>query len=243
MKQLLFFITSFLSFLPLQAQDVWKEGTQWTVEYITGETYTYTLEAPEEIDGKVYLPLVYDSQTLGYVRPERGDTVVHARISTPDGLSDELLLYDFGTFEPGTQIQYSVADTLGESIELCTETIEAAGLSYYPDVIVEGDLLPCYDGILFKVGCLGGPFELLEDCIFNFGDFSPIGDKPKRKNISHTVLRLNGRNVSIDCSGIVTPTRQATAAPGLYDLSGRQLPSVPKKGIYIQNGRKRVSEP
>lgn len=226
--------------LPLQAQEVWKEGTQWTVSYITGETYTYTLEAPEEIDGVTYLPLVWDFHTLGYVRAERGDTLVYARITTANGPSDEFLLYNFGTFEPGTQIQYSVADSMCHEIYLCAEIIDAAGLSYYQDVITEGDLLPCYDGILFKVGCQGGPFELVEECI-DLGEWSTGNDKPKRKNISHTVLRLNGRNVQIDCSGIMTPTRPSAAAHGLYDLSGRRLPVVPQRGLYIQDGQKRAA--
>ena len=237
---LLMLIALVSAVLPLQAQEVWKEGTQWTVSYITGETYTYTLEAPEEIDGVTYLPLTWDFHTLGYVRAERGDTLVYARIVTYNGLSDEFLLYDFGTFEPGTQIQYSVADSMCHEIYLCAETIDAAGLTYYPDVITEGDLLPCYDGILFKLGCLGGPFELVEECI-DLGEWSTGNDKPKRKNISHTVLRLNGRNVQIDCSGIMTPTRPSAAAHGLYDLSGRRLPVVPQRGLYIQDGQKRAA--
>ena len=237
---LLILIALVCAVLPLQAQEVWKEGTQWTVSYITGETYTYTLEAPEEIDGVTYLPLTWDFHTLGYVRAERGDTLVYARIATANGPSDEFLLYDFGTFEPGTQIQYSVTDSMGLEINLCSEIIDAAGLSYYPDVITEGDLLPCYDGILFKVGCLGGPFELVEECI-DLGEWSTGNDKPKRKNISHTVLRLNGRNVQIDCSGIMTPTLPAAAAHGLYDLSGRRLPVVPQRGLYIQDGQKRAA--
>ena len=238
---LLILIALVSAVLPLQAQEVWKEGTQWTVSYITGETYTYTLEAPEEIDGVTYLPLTWDFHTLGYVRAERGDTLVYARIATANGLSDEFLLYDFGTFEPGTQIQYSVADSMCHEIYLCAETIDAAGLSYYPDVITEGDLLPCYDGILFKVGCQGGPFELVGECI-NLGEWSTAGnDKPKRKNISHTVLRLNGRSVQIDWSGIMTPTRPSAAAQGLYDLSGRRLPVVPQRGLYIQDGQKRAA--
>lgn len=237
---LLILIALVSAVLPLQAQEVWKEGTQWTVSYITGETYTYTLEAPEEIDGVTYLPLVWDFHTLGYVRAERGDTLVYARITTANGPSDEFLLYNFGTFEPGTQIQYSVADSMCHEIYLCAEIIDTAGLSYYPDVITEGDLLPCYDGILFKLGCQGGPFELVEECI-DLGEWSTGNDKPKRKNISHTVLRLNGRNVQIDCSGIVTPTRPSAAAHGLYDLSGRRLPVVPQRGLYIQDGQKRAA--
>ena len=238
---LLILIALVSAVLPLQAQEVWKEGTQWTVSYITGETYTYTLEAPEEIDGVTYLPLTWDFHTLGYVRAERGDTLVYARIATANGLSDEFLLYDFGTFEPGTQIKYSVADSMCHEIYLCAETIDAAGLSYYPDVITEGDLLPCYDGILFKLGCQGGPFELVEECIY-LGEWSTTGnDKPKRKNISHTVLRLNGRNVQIDCSGIVTPALPSAIAHGLYDLSGRRLPAAPQRGLYIQDGRKRAA--
>ena len=90
------------------------------------------------------------------------------------------------------------------------------------------------------MGCLGGPFELVEECI-DLGEWNTGNDKPKRKNISHTVLRLNGRSAQIDWSGIMTPTLPSAAAQGLYDLSGRRLSAAPQRGLYIQDGQKRAA--
>ena len=101
---LLILIVLVSAVLPLQAHEVLKEGTQWTVAYITGETYTYTLEAPEEIDGVTYLPLTWDFHTLGYVRAElvdaEGNVVPDADRKLTAEVSGAAALQAFGSPRP-----------------------------------------------------------------------------------------------------------------------------------------------
>ena len=41
-------------------------------------------------------------------------------------------------------------------------------------------------------------------------------------------------------SSVHTVTKSSDAAPALHDLQGRRLSGVPERGVYIENGRKRV---
>jgi hypothetical protein len=172
------------------------------------------LEGTTTIDGKEYLNLnvvkkkstdISDPNIVGYIRTERGDTVVYARYVDEKGVvTDEFVLYDFGSFEQGTSMQYSaVNDGDSDDIMQCTEIIDGDSLSYYHDVIEDGDTLPCYHDIIFKVGHVGGPLYLINGWEMEImppgpGDVPPDSTpKPKRKNISHTVLKLADRTVTL----------------------------------------------
>ena len=236
MKQYLFLLALIATF-PLHAQDVWKEGTQWEVTFENDSVVTYALYGHTSFAGVEYLNLI----TLGfpslpsYVRAERGDTVVYARAYISGELSEEFVLYDFGSFDPGTNLQYSETDTVTHALTLQSVIIDADSLSYYHDVIEDGDILPCYKDIVFKVGHLGGPMYLIDNYMPHWG-----GDvKPKRKNISHTVLKLtNERMVDLSPVGIM-PIKAAPPDGPCYNLQGMHV-ITPQKGVFILNGKKYV---
>ncbi len=95
-----------------------------------------------------------------------------------------------------------------------------------------------YIGMETGVGPEYEPEEFVVDHPFYF----TIEHRP-----THTVLFV-GRMCQSDGfaaspSGITAPSGiSRQSAPSLYDLSGRQLPSVPQKGIYILNGKKRTAK-
>lgn len=230
--------------LMLSAQDVWVEGTEWVVTYSEGETCTQVLSGHATFDGTEYLILKDEEsgEPVGYVRSERGDTVVYARGIIDGEVTREFLLYDFGTFEPGTSFRYSVyADEVGD-IQLCTSRIDPDELAYFHDVITEGDQLPCCCGVIFKVGCIGGPMDLF------YGGFiiectegevtSDDNPKPKTRNVSHLVFRPKGqKGIMIVPTDIVPTLTSRPAVSGAYNLQG-QLVRPPYSGIVIVGGKK-----
>ncbi len=248
MKQI-FILLICLATLPLHAQDVWKEGTQWRLTYDDGSYELFYLEGHTTIEGVDYLNLnVFTTNGdytyhLGLIRSERGDRVVYFRensnayeteIDGPEDVGKEFSLYNFGTFEPDTKILYSVCAPRFWNYILYTKTIDGDSLSYYHDVIEPGDILPCYHNIIYKVGHINGPLYLL----YIEYEPSPTGPdtKPKRKNISHTVLKLNDREVIL--SGL-TPITIKSNNVLYYNLQGTQV-LFPRKGIYITNGGVKV---
>ncbi len=243
MKQILI-ILSLLTTLPLPAQDVWKEGTQWLVTYEDGSEGNFFLEGKTTIDGMEYLNLksviTEDSDTflIGYIRTERGDTMVYARFNFLYLDDEEHVLYNFGTFEQGTCLQYSETDLDSWEVGLHTVTIDGDSLCYFHDVIEPGDILPCYNDIVFKVGHLGGPMFLVETGTDPDEPIPPGPTRPNRKNISHTVLKLADREVPLSPTGI-TPVATRTTNGLYYNLHGIQV-IFPQKGIFIKDGKKHI---
>lgn len=246
-RYLILLLSVLLMSVSVYAQDVWREGTRWEVECLDEETvvdFIFELSGHTTIDGVDYLNLidVKEGLTIGYVRSERGDTVVYARLCK-NGISDEFVLYDFGTFEPGSHFHYSLLDsTYNDTIVVIstkTDTITAEGLTYHHDVIVEGDILPCWNNVLFKVGCLDGPMAYLYDPLI----VSPIGteatEKPKRRNVSHTVLQLAGRSVTLTPDGIIAIQKTPLSVNECHNLMGMRVKPF-QKGIYIINGKKHL---
>lgn len=234
--------------LAVHGQDVWTEGTQWVTTYEDGSVETYTLKEDTLIDETTYLKLVVEEKDslVGYVRSVRGDTVIHARGIIDGEITEDFLLYDFGTFEVGTNIYFSeYYDGIG-MIFLNYVTIESEGLVYYNDVIEEGDILPCYKDIVFKVGYLGNPMTLfyyMDPIIGRTGGDNPSspGGKPNKKNVSHVVLKPKGKGGSYV---VMYPTGIKTVScrpddTKYYDLFGRSV--IPNgKGIYVTHGKKMV---
>ena len=246
-RYLILLLSVLLMSVSVYAQDVWREGTRWEVECLDEETvvdFIFELSGHTTIDGVDYLNLidVKEDLTIGYVRSERGDTVVYARLCK-NGISDEFVLYDFGTFEPDSYFHYSLLDsTYNDTIVVIstkTDTITAEGLTYHHDVIVEGDILPCWNNVLFKVGCLDGPMAYLYDPLL----VSPIGteatEKPKRRNVSHTVLQLAGRSVTLTPNGIIAIQKTPLPVNECHNLMGMRVKPL-QKGIYIINGKKHL---
>lgn len=245
MKQILI-ILSLLATLPLPAQDVWKEGTQWLVTYEDGSEGNFFLEGKTTIEGMEYLNLKSvatekpDTSLIGYIRTERGDTVVYARFNLSYADGEEHVLYNFGTFEEGTCLQYSETDLDSWEVGLNTVTIDGDSLYNFQDVIEPGDILPCYNDIVFKVGHLGGPMFLiiLEDETGRDPDdpIPPGPQRPKRKNISHTVLKLNDQEMTLSPTGFI-PLTMTISNSLYYNLQGTRV-LIPQKGIHIKDGRK-----
>lgn len=262
---LLLFILPLTSFL-LRAQQVWTAGTVWEVEYTKesgGGTQIFTLEEAVKIEGTSYLPLTQTdpatatTRTLGYVRAERGDSLVYVRMKSGDGIFAEELLYDFTkSFEYGDVITYG---TINGPQQMEVDP-KAGTLEYYYDVLEAGDCLPVWQGLVYKLGFLEGPL-----CCFmpGFGlgvDIDPTdpdpgtsgpgeggdnsggdGDKPKSSNVSHTLFKRKGGG-----GYMIVPTpdglrvTKLPAEPSVYyDLSGRALSHAPHS-LYIYAGRKRI---
>ena len=246
-RYFLLLLSSLLTSMSLHAQDVWCEGTRWDIEYLTNEktvTISFELKGHTVLDDVDYLNLydLTDDHIIGYVRSERGDTLVYARLCN-DSISDELLLYDFSSFEPGSYFHYSSIDSSYNDtiphVILQTDTITAEGLTYYHDVIAEGDILPCWNNVLFKIGCLDGPMAYLYDALAMFEGAEGTSSKPKRRNVSHTVLQLAGREVKLTPNGIDAIRKSSQPMGECYDLKGIRVCS-PQKGVYIINGKKYV---
>lgn len=176
------------------AQNVWTEGTTWEVYLKDNDSPTlYELCEAEVIDGMVYYPLVADNNeyrhdTLAWVRAEGDDELVYARSFRNS--SRDLLVYDFTKeYAPGDTIRYG--DMSGRIFEVCIDTL-LSPIEYYYDVIEEGDCLPLWSGIIYKIGYLEGPLGL-----FRVDQASPgeenDGNKPKTTNVSHVLFKRKGK--------------------------------------------------
>ena len=230
--------------LMLSAQDVWVEGTEWVVTYSEGETSTQVLSGHATFDGTEYLILKDEEsgEPIGYVRSERGDTVVYARGIIDGEVTGEFLLYDFGTFEPGSTFHYSIYVDDIDEIQLCSSEINSDNITYYHDVIAEGDMFPCCYDVIFKVGCIGGPMDLFYGgFIIEFQeeeDATSDNPKPKTRNVSHLVFRPKGcKGIMIVPTDIVPILNSRPVVSSAYNLQG-QLVRPPYSGIVIVNGKK-----
>ena len=72
---------------------------------------------------------------------------------------------------------------------------------------------------------------------------SPIGteatEKPKRRNVSHTVLQLAGRSVTLTPDGIIAIRKTPLSVNECHNLMGMRVKPL-QKGIYIINGKKHL---
>lgn len=238
-------------------QEVWTEGTQWVTTYEDGTVETYALKEDTIINDTVYLKMIVEENDslVGFVRSVAGDTVIHARGIIDGEITEDFLLYDFGTFEIGTDISFSVYNYNDKTISTGRIPIKSDSLlAYYNDVIEEGDILPCYADIVFKAGYLGNPMELfynfwnteikslaiewIDNCAT---DPNGGGSKPNKKNVSHVVLKPKGKGGGGYVVMYPTDFKPILHLPKdtrYYDLQGRHLNSIPQQGIYIQNGKK-----
>lgn len=233
--------------LMLSAQDVWVEGTEWVVTYSEGETCTQVLSGHATFDGTEYLVLKdrESGEPIGYVRSERGDTLVYARGIIEGEVTEEFLLYDFGSFEPGTSFRYCTYDYDTGEILPCTSVIDPDKVTYFHDVIEEGDILPYCYGVIFKVGCIGGPMDLFYN-VFSLIDTVEEEDttekdttpKPKTRNVSHLVFRPKGcKGIMIVPTDIVSTLNSRPVVSGAYNLQGLPV-RPPYSGIVIVGGKK-----
>lgn len=256
---------SFLSLLSLHAQQVWTAGTVWEVSkeerYTTnGEIHTithtiaYTLEDAVEIEGAPYFPLsmvddfYHFTDIIAYIRAERGDSLVYVRLAlhnstTPNRAGEEMLLYDFTKrFDYGDVITYGTED----GPETTKVDRQYGTLDYYYDVIEEGDCLPAWGSLIYKIGAIDGPLGL-----FFSGDVSGLdpdenpeptdgeSDKPKSSNVSHTLFKRKGGGgcMIVPAPDGIRVIELPDDSSACFDLSGRALHSAPYS-FYIYKGRK-----
>ena len=204
----------------VHAQQVWTEGTQWEVEYSDGTPRTvFELISPVEIGGISYFPLIAKQSeqcdTLGYIRSERGDTLVYCRVYFPgmERLSDDLPLYDFSkSFEYGDIIIYGTLD--GIAFEMIDAEEEC--LDYYYNVLEEGDCLPSWKGLVYKIGYLEGPMVLF----FNNIESTTVSSKrPKPTNVSHTLFTSKKkRQAQFDLSNDIQRIEVRNGSKTIYYL-------------------------
>lgn len=241
MKGIALFLLQF-SFLMamVHAQQVWTEGTQWEVEYNDGTPRTvFELISPVEIGGISYFPLIAKQSeqcdTLGYIRSERGDTLVYCRVYYPgmQSLSKDLLLYDFTkSFEYGDTIRYGTLEgvTILEVIDA-----EEDCLDYYYDVLEEGDCLPSWKGIVYKIGYLEGPMVLF----FNNIESNTVSSKrPKPTNVSHTLFTSKKkRQAQFDLSNDIQRIEVRNGSKTIYYLDATNC-GFNGYNIVIYEGKK-----
>ena len=259
MKRITLFLLHFLFLMAMvHAQQVWTEGTQWEVEYNDGTPRTvFELISPVEIGGISYFPLIAKQSeqcdTLGFIRSERGDTLVYCRvydIDDPYYLFDDFLLYDFSkSFEYGDTIRFGHVGFIKE--ELIDE--EDGTLDYYYNVLEDGDILPSWNGLVYKLGYLEGPFGLFFSNLSSKYPPDPDSETglkglvlhPKPKNVSHTLFSTKKKRQStFDLSNDIQRIEVRNGSKTFYTLEGISSPFLPttiqrgKYMHYIFNGKK-----
>lgn len=226
---------------PLCAQDIWVEGTTWEVEYTSESELphtVFTLMSPVEIEGVSYYPLTSTTETVcdtvAFIRSERGDSLVYARvfdIFDEEQLLQETLLYDFTkSFEPGNRVRYGTYE--GPFTEYIG--YEEGVIDYLYDVLEEGDCLPIWNGIIYMISHVEGPLGMF------FQPAIESGEKPKPTNVSHILFgtRKGGTKTLYVASGTnVIVSTTATDVTMIYDLQGRRLSHMPRRGLYIIRGK------
>lgn len=226
----------------LFAQDVWTEGTTWDVEYTQESNIPhtlFTLMKAMDIEGVSYYPLTASTaegcDTIAYIRSERGDSLVYARVILDGVLLQESLLYDFTKcFEYGDVVRYGTLEGI------VTESISnESPITYLYDVIEEGDRLPMWNGIIYKIGHVEGPLGLF------FAEPESEGSgstKPKPTNVSHILFgtRKGVAKTLYSNSGTnsIDKTSRPTKTSIIYDLHGIRLYRAPQRGFYIIDGKK-----
>ena len=166
---------------------IWREGSTW--EYYDEEgnlVETYTLGAYAKNYDRYYMPLIKNRGSIeGFIRTERGDSLVYARgWRAPGDLLPEVLLYDFTkSYESGDLMRLGAAKSMGGDLgvdELRIESSNDVPLTFFYNVFEDGDRIPQWNGFIYKVGCLEGPMA------YFYGQVSD--KKPSAKNLSHLIF-------------------------------------------------------
>ncbi|MCQ2258638.1 MAG: hypothetical protein MJZ41_11720 [Bacteroidaceae bacterium] len=226
----------------IYAQDVWTEGTTWDVEYTQESNIPhtlFTLMKAMDIEGVSYHPLTASTDegcdTIAYIRSEHGDSLVFARVICNGILLPESLLYDFSkSFKYGDILQYATTEgTFTECI-----SYEEDPITYLYDIFEEGDRIPMWKGIIYKIGHIEGPLGLF----FVEPIEGPSTIKPKPTNVSHILFGTKKNDSKVLYSKSVTNSINRTSpvinTPVIYNLCGIRLYSVSKRGLYIIDGKK-----
>lgn len=172
-----------------------------------------------EKDGKLYLYALYTGEVAGFSQP-----INYTKCQWQ-------LLYDFDA-TIGTP---SEMGWMTDGCHLCEiDTIDVKGHKYVRQIwkdtngwqkcIVDG--VGCETGLLFIENITtNGATTMFVEC----------------RDKGDSIFTANDFNVGPITNGITTiQTSPRTVSP-LYDLQGRRQDTAPRKGIYIQGGKKRVA--
>lgn len=231
---LLLFAFSILSFGQEAYKSFLEEGKVWKYHYFntfTGKEFdnSMTIGSDTIINDKSYKKII-DVATGSYLYAVRED----GKKVFFKYLNEEALVYDFG-LNVGDTFPLCRTDTNPEPSDwakvVAVDTIVVSGRSFraldvrtsddssFPNWWVEGIgswyLLDC--NFLTVGNCYAFvSCQLGEDTIFSQGEFNTLGVQS------------------------VTVENKNTPATSIYDILGRRLSSTPSKGVYIQNGRKKI---
>ena len=205
--------------------------------------YTYVLEGDTVIGGITYKRLLSDGKYVCGLREEDGR--VYKR-----GNNSEGLLYDFNAqpgdiFKNDEYIWMQVGQVRQVSVKGQDRRCLDMYSYYYLGDPEEGEDVKIMGGYnvadywIEGIGCTGFPdnafwwfiignYPLLvsvydgDECIFDIEEFASI----VATSVRDIPKATDGRSISPD-----TP---------IYDLQGRRLNATPQKGVYIQNGKKKL---
>lgn len=260
MKKIAFALLACLSSLCSFAQQVWTEGTVWETDIYMGGYYgdgylhlIQRLESPVEMDGKVYYPLTVEwddgaIEPSGFIRTERGDSLVYIRYTYRGGLEEgECLLHDFTkSYEYGDVIRYgSYSHETGDCVKEETIDENECEIIYFHNVLEEGDILPCWKNLIYKIGFIEGPaiFYMSFDGATDGEANSGGGTRPNSSNLSHLVFTTKGGH-RMECVPnsieLILVDDILTEDEAYYAADGRRLKDKPVRGMYIYKGRKYI---
>lgn len=168
---------------------IWREGSTWEYYDEEGnlvETYTLGAYAKNFDRYHYYMPLIKNMGSIeGFIRTERGDSLVYACGWSASGdLLPEVLLYDFTkSYESGDVMRLGAAKSMSGNLgvdELRIESSNDVPLTFFYNVFEEGDHVPQWNGVIYKIGCLEGPMA------YYYGQTGK--KKPSAKNLSHLIF-------------------------------------------------------
>lgn len=233
------------------AQQVWTEGTVWDVIDDVNNHWIYTLGSPVDVEGTEYMPLLVSDDdglvtTEAYIRSERGDSLVYIRHKWAAGgklAENECLLYDFTkSYEYGDIIRYGVINSDSTGGDVVYEVIDENEdeLVYYYDVLEEGDIIPNWKGLIYKIGYIQGIFPLF----YSPKENEATGEgRPNPSNLSHLVFTTKGghhlEHVP-DSLELIQVDDILTEDEAYYAADGRKLQDKPVRGMYIHKGKKYI---
>ncbi len=215
-----------------------KQGKKWTYHHDTYQyvyDYHYTLEGDTVVAGKDCLKMYSENrygdgerQYEGALFEENKKVYCFFPYKEESSIEEPALLYDFGC-EVGDVFHMN-------AIELVTQAISA--------VEVNGKSVNRYDFQAQQPDKDDEPFVIGNlSWIEGVGatmDF--FGMLPLQGNYNSLVAcEVNGEVIyqsATSIQGIKSNTLNSDGA--IFDLQGRRLSATPAKGIYIQNGKKRI---
>ena len=231
---LLLALLPFVSFAQSDYRPLVEKGKEWTYrckDLVYEFDYRYTLEGDTAVAGKNCLKMYSDNKyNKGEICYEGALFEENKKVYCfyPDK-NEASLLYDFDC-EAGDTVKSMVVK------EISTDTIATEVKRYIFEPYLISD-----DGE--KLNVLLGNASWIEGVGAEKDFFDML---PMAGNYNSLVsCEVNGEILfklpPLPPSGINPVERDFMSDDVIYDLQGRRLRSIPKRGIYIQNGKKRIA--